>query len=414
MATYFARKAGNINAVDVWSTTPTGTASDLFSSFTNNDTLMSNSFVVTINVNTTVLEVKNDTTGGATTGGGFTLNNGITLNANIYAGSANCVTFSANSPSVATINGNIYGPPTSINIGGVVVTGTGTLNIIGSLIGGSVQSSAVYLNANGIINVTGSITGGGGGNCMGIYNQSSTGTINITGSVTGGTVAAGVGAYSGSTTGAINITGNVTANVGPGANNSSTGTITITGTVTGYLSAGAVNSSTGTLTATRAKGNGFGNGSVGLTAQVGVSASQNGLTRVYEIEYGDLGQSPTSGPVVFIDDTSNKALFYRPGLTKKTLVDSAATLDLPATNNVRNGTTYNFGSNTGTCVIPSANSVAYGVGVDNTTGTATLTPQSIWDILINNINTNNSIGERLKNSATIDSVSTQVTTIKGS
>lgn len=413
MATYFARKAGNINAVDVWSTTPTGTASDLFSSFTNNDTLMSNSFVVTINVNTTVLEVKNDTTGGATTGGSFTLNNGITLNANIYAGSANCVTFSANSPSVATINGNIYGPPTTINAYGVYVTGTGTLSITGSLTGGSVGSAAVVLNSNGIINVTGSITGGNGTNiCYGIQNSGSTGTINITGSVTGGTALGNAGATNGA--GVMNITGNVTANVGPGANNASTGTMTITGTVTGYLAAGVQNLSTGTLTVTRAKGNGFGNGSVGLTAQVGVSAGQNGLTRVYEIEYGDLGQSPTSGPVVFIDDTSNKALFYRPGLTKKTLVDSAATLDLPATNNVRNGTTYNFGSNTGTCVIPSANSVAYGVGVDNTTGTATLTPQSIWDILINNINTNNSIGERLKNSATIDSVSTQVTTIKGS
>jgi hypothetical protein len=47
MATYFARKAGNVNATDVWATTATGTASDVFSTFTSADVLVSNSFQIT-------------------------------------------------------------------------------------------------------------------------------------------------------------------------------------------------------------------------------------------------------------------------------------------------------------------------------------------------------------------------------
>jgi hypothetical protein len=50
----------------------------------------------------------------------------------------------------------------------------------------------------------------------------------------------------------------------------------------------------------------------------------------------------------------------------------------PATNNVRSGTVFGPSSElTGTCAVPAPGSVAFGVPVDATTGTAVLTPESV-------------------------------------
>jgi hypothetical protein len=45
---------------------------------------------------------------------------------------------------------------------------------------------------------------------------------------------------------------------------------------------------------------------------------------------------------------------------------------------VRNGVSYASGALTGSCAVPAASSVAFGVPVDNTTGTAVLTPAAVW------------------------------------
>ncbi|NBT07549.1 MAG: hypothetical protein EBS98_01985 [Chitinophagia bacterium] len=389
MAVYYARATGNVNGT-IWATTPTGTASNLFPSFTNADTLMANSFTVTLNVNTTVLEVRNDTANSATANGSFTLTNGVTLTSNVIVGSGSttvCVTFSQASPSTCSIVGNISALSTA-------------------------TQSSVANNSTGIINITGNCTGGAANLCNAVSNNSN-GTINITGICTGGTVANAHGAYN-ALGGTINITGS--ANGGSvsncyGAQNVGVGTINITGTATsGSLGGvGANNGSTGTLTVTRAKGNGFGNGSVGITSAVGVSASQNGSTRVSEIEYGDLGQSPTSGPIILTDSTSNVALFYRTSGGKKTLVDINNPVTLvPSSGNVRSGVSYNYGANIGSCIIPHPNSVVYGVPVDNTIGSGLLSPVTVWNALTSSIGTSGTIGERLKNISTVATVGKQL------
>ena len=117
MPTYYARKAGNINAADVWATTPTGTASNLFPSFTTSDVLMANSFAITVNVSTTVAEVRNDTTGGATAGGTFSLADSVTLTANLVqgqvTGGATIVTYGGLFPNSASIVANASSVNTS-------------------------------------------------------------------------------------------------------------------------------------------------------------------------------------------------------------------------------------------------------------------------------------------------------------
>ena len=64
------------------------------------------------------------------------------------------------------------------------------------------------------------------------------------------------------------------------------------------------------------------------------------------------------------------------------LVDSTQVGDPPLQSNVRSGIVYNFGTLTGTCAVPAAESVAVGVPVDATTGTAVLTQAAVQAALI--------------------------------
>jgi hypothetical protein len=63
--------------------------------------------------------------------------------------------------------------------------------------------------------------------------------------------------------------------------------------------------------------------------------------------------------------------------TNITLVPSTSVGDPPAISNVRSGTVYHFSTLTGTCAVPGAGSVAAGVPVDATVGTAVLTQSQV-------------------------------------
>jgi hypothetical protein len=409
MAIYYARSSGNINGA-IWATTPSGTASDLFSSFTSSDTLMANSFTINVNVNTTVLEVRSDNANSATAGGTFAMTaNGVTLAANVVAGSTNnCVTFSLASPNAVSIVGNITGGSGNVGsqAGGVVHSGTGVVNITGNVAaGGGVEATGVRFSGSGTLNITGNSTGGGSNSSVGVI-MSGNGVTNITGNILTAGAGTSANVQNSSTSGTVNITGTVTGGTHTtafGVSNTGTGTVVIVGTaIGGTAGAGVNNGSTGTVTVTRARGNGFGNGSVGLSATVGVNAVQNSATRVYEVEYGDRGQSPTSGPIILLNDTSNVVLFYRTSGGKKTLIDSSASADHPAITNVRSGIAYANNNLTGTCAVPAASSVAVGVAVDNTTGTAVLTQSNVETALAS------FSSGRLSNCATVATVGQQL------
>ena len=91
-----------------------------------------------------------------------------------------------------------------------------------------------------------------------------------------------------------------------------------------------------------------------------------------------------------------------------------ATFGQPAISNVRAGVVYGGGILTGTCAVPAAGSVALGVPVDNTTGTAILTQanvqSAVWNTLTSSLTTAGSIGERLKNAATVATTGEQLAT----
>jgi hypothetical protein len=75
-------------------------------------------------------------------------------------------------------------------------------------------------------------------------------------------------------------------------------------------------------------------------------------------------------------------------------------VDNLAPSDVRFGTSYALGTLTGTLRMPVANQVTFGVQVDNTFGNAVLTADGIWNYLVSNLNTPDSIGMRLKNVST--------------
>jgi hypothetical protein len=402
MALITSTATGNFNAGATWTGGVVPTVGD--------EARASNGHTVTITANATCDEVSNDGTGV------FTINDGVTLTANVVAksttASRNCVQFNAASPAQAFIVGNVSST-VAVNTIPVHNTSTGTLNITGNVTAGSAVSGRGALNGStGTLNITGNVIGGGASSSTGAQNPS-TGTINITGNVTAGSV--GEGAIN-QAAGTINITGDATggsASSAIGVINSSVGTISIVGKAVAASAAnahGASNGSTGLITATRAVGNAYGIGAAGGTGLAyGINtANIGGDSRVEELEYGANGAAPTFGAVKVVSGLNNKCLVTLTTSAVKTLADPSDGTGQANEADVRSGTSYALGNKTGTCAVPAAGSVALGVAVDNTFGTAVLTPAAVWDALTSGMTTSGSIGARLKNAATLDSTGQQL------
>jgi hypothetical protein len=382
MALITSAATGNFSAGATWTGGVVPTVGD--------EARASTGHTITIDVDTTCDEVSNAGTGI------FTLNDGVTLTANVTNKSTsisrNCLQFTAASPAQGFIVGNCTGG-TVTNSGGVLNSSSGTLLITGNCVGGTGGSGgtqngcfAVINSSTGTVTLTGNCTGGSGAQSNGIQNIS-TGSISITGNATGGSNT-GVGALNNST-GTVTLTGNSlggrTIASAFGCLNASTGTFTINGIATGGSvtgASGANNASTGTINLTRAKGSpyGPGNSGAGTGAAVGASNAGLGVIEIQELEFGTNGMSPTSGTGIRLKKlSSNVAVFnYVDAGSAKTLVD-ATTGQMPAATDVRDGVSYASGALTGTCAVPAAASVAFGVPVDNTTGTAALTPAAVWE-----------------------------------
>ena len=361
MATYYARKSGNINAADVWATTPSGTAAAV--TFASGDVLMANSFTITVNVSTDLGgtgEVRNDTTGGATASGSFTLADGVTLTANIYARAFACVNFSSVLPAQSYIVGNCFGSTSGGNSAhGANNTSTGNLHITGNCYG---SVGTISFPSNGA-------------------NNASTGNLYITGNCYGGTV--GAHGASNAVGGTLTLTGTALGGTGTnfGVFNAGVGSVVVAAAQGGVSGPGVSNASTGSVSVTRAVGNAYGPGNTaGLGAAVGAANVGVGVIEIERIEYGTYGMSATSGTGIRLKKANtNVAVFnYCDTAGAKTLIDATQNAAMPAASNVRSGVSYASGALTGTCAVPAAGSVALGVPVDNTTGTAVLTPAAVW------------------------------------
>jgi hypothetical protein len=333
MPTYFARKAGNINAADVWATTPSGTAAAV--TFAAGDVLMANSFAITVNVSIDLGitgQVRNDTFQSATNGGGFTLKPDQTLTAAVFPGTvASCLTFAdaGSTYVVGTINANA----TNVSTSGIINnSSTGTVFVTGSVVGSSGGANAVGItnSAGGVINVTGSVLGGSGT----AIRNSAAGTIIVTGPVEAGLGASGFG---------------------HGIFNAVAGILQIVGSVTASANLPAI-SSTNASSVVRVSGSFI----HAVNGQMPVAANRILLntTPILSITRYAVNGTGTYFDMFTADNT---------GLG-------------PSTGNVRAGVSYGGGL-VGTCAVPAAGSVALGVPVDATTGTAVLTAADVQSAL---------------------------------
>ena len=300
------------------------------------------------------------------TGGSFTLaaNYNIT-GAYIQAGSANCLTVSAAASSTLA-SCHATGSAFTLSTRAIAFSSSGTLTlngivVIGGRVGGTTSANGAHAiestSAAGTIDVTNAstVTGGSGASAYGL-NNASTGAVSATSS----TVTGGIGGSS------------------IGLNNASTGTVTVTSTTltggSGSSAYGLSNATTGTIVST---------GDITATNSASGLSSDNTAANV-KIS-GSLIGSISGRPAIYaakylIDPTPTTAKF-RQGKNGTTTYSDFFTSDnsfgQAAITDVRFGTVYASGALTGVAYIPAAGSVAFGVPVDATTGTATLTAADV-------------------------------------
>jgi hypothetical protein len=267
---------------------------------------------------------------------------------------------------------------------GINNNSTGVVTVTsGTLTGGAGFSYSLNNNSTGTVTITSSSANGGSipnGICI---NNASTGTITVTSStITGGTTQATGITNAGP--GTITVTsstvtgGNNTNAFGINNNTTSTGTVTVTSTTltggSGATASGLNNASTGTIVSTgdiTATNSANGLASASTAANVKVSgsliSSANGTPAIYAAKYL-IDPTPTTAK---FRQAKNGSTTYSDFFTADNSLGQAAITD------VRFGTVYASGALTGVAYIPSASSVASGVPVDNTTGTATLTAADV-------------------------------------
>ena len=227
---------------------------------------------------------------------------------------SNCIT-SQSAGATLTVVGNIFGNQSG---NGIIITQSATVTVIGDLTGNITTAigPAMAVAAASIINVTGNLQGGFGVNAQAI-------------------VAGGGG---GST---VNIIGNLTAGAGEAlGDNNQIQAFNITGNVNASSTRPAIVCQNTTLTT--------------------INGNLNNTSDVNAVYASRLRISPTVAQSWTFQTSGPNRLLYT----------SNALSDFPAITNVRSGVTYASGTLTGSCAIPSTSSVAFGVPVDNSTGSA--------------------------------------------
>jgi len=350
---------------------------------------------------------------GATVTGGFTkyYNSGsITITAHLVA--------SRNT--LENVNGgtiNIYGDvriPSNVITNGRTITNTsnGIINIIGNISAGtSIQSGnyAILNSSNGTISIVGNVTGGNNASAPHAVINNSNGVINVTGNVTGGAAGATYG-IANSSTGLVNVTGNVnggSANTCHGINNASIGTVNVTGIVTAGSTTGTgINSTTA--------------GIINVIGQLQATTSSNAVsstsTTATNIFSGPLINSGSRNAIYcynvqIYDDVITRYVIGVSGSNDTiTLYSPDQVTGVPSGSDVRVGTIYGPGNElTGSMYVPHPNSVSIGVAVDNTTGSAIVKPEDLWNMAITELTSSNSIGQRLSSTITSASMAAIVT-----
>lgn len=363
MATRWAVATGNWSAVSTWdggTTLPTSA-----------DDVYSNGFTVTIDQNVTVLSLQNGATTGVVAGGSFATSGTRTISANGTGFiSAAVALLAPTASSTLTLNGN------------ATSTGAGICLNLGQL---------------GTYTITGNLICNGAGAAL---QTGSANTVNITGNVTSNS--SGNGISSGGS-GTITVTGNVTNTASGAAISSSNGNISITGNVT-------ASGTTFAVSCTTTNGSPFIYGTITANTYVGMNLGGAAIKVSGPFISSATGYLPISGSALYkLTAIASNEFRFASATTGTSSLYSVDVLSGPSISDVRNGVTYSYAgtTKTGTLKVPATQYVAYGVAVDNTVGSYD-PATDFWNKQTSVLTTAGSIGERLKNTATVDTVGAQI------
>lgn len=385
MANVYAVKTGNWSDITLWNTGALPTSAD---------DVFSNTYTVTIDQDVTVLSIRNTAASPIVAGGGFILNGGLTINCTgigLTNGNTTCLTYS--STGVSYINSNITNNGSAHCL---LINSTGTLYIVGTISTNlGKYFGAIYASAACRIYITGLIRGAGSteGRCIIVTNQA---TVYITGNVAILPSSNGA-AITIDPSSAVYITGNVFYE---SFANSTTFGISSSGylNIVGSLNAQTTNGGKNVVLSTSSSAVNLFSGPF-ICSEYGFMPYQ--VVRMHLIP-------TTSSYFEFRDETTNGALAPSAIAPATRMISPASASDAPIASNVRFGTNYALGSQIGTVRIPHPNNVSFGVPVDNTFGTAVLTPSDVWNAQTSTMNTDGSIGKRIKNAATVQSTGDQL------
>jgi hypothetical protein len=413
---------------------------------TASDDVFTNTYTVIIDQNININSISNRASGSAVAGGVYISTNGISITASrSTAGIVSATSspaFIITGSNIVYMSGSIQGADV-LNGYGVRITNGGTLYITGSISSGAgpggVTDNYGLLISTGSAFIQGNLqtsnnVGNGAGACVFINN----GTASIVGNLYSATnhppIAIGAGNAQVNFSGSAFILGTSTGNMQVQLRGANTGILNYTGPVIGNNNAGigigfgtmtinitgsvySVGAATGitSTVATTINVNGpitANNSSPGIS-----STSTSGLVRVT----GPLISSANGTNAVFsprIQWISSSATYY--DIQSETfnqdviLYDPAYPITYPTESNVRSGSLYGATNQfSGSMIVPATSSVRYGVTVDNVTGSATLTPQDIFDYAVSALTGSNTIGARLQNISTTQTTAATIAAFKG-
>ena len=329
-----------------------------------------------------------NTAAGAAAGGSFVMSTVRAMTCDLRAGTTTCLNVTATTGTL-TLSGIRAVGGSAAGAHAINTNSTITIEFSEVTLTGGTNSHAMNNNGSGIISFIGSsvLVGGSGGNGYAI-NNASAGTINLSSvcAVSGG--AAGVNSFciNNASTGTINVSASCTfvgGNTGGNAlNNASTGTINVSASCTFTGSASTLayplnNASTGSVTVTNSTFTASAFANAVNIANTGADVRLSGdfldhWSGWKAVSGGKwrLGTAPTLGQTRYALAGTTDSYFTEFG-------SDYGSFGNPIAANVRSGIVYGGGNLTGTCAVPAAGSVALGVPVDATTGTAVLDPAAV-------------------------------------
>jgi hypothetical protein len=291
-----------------------------------------------------------------------------------------------------------------------------SLSITGSTNGGTTgspgtNSRPIWANSTGILNISGSVSAGINTSAGGAIYLSGNGNLNVVGNIIGPTNIGGQ-AISNATAGIVTITGSVfgsSTRAESAIANISVGTLIITGSVrAGNIAAPAISSTTaGTIIIQ-------GPISSSITA-VGVSSTSTTATNLFTGPFYNTGSfNAVYAYRMQMLSTSSQWTFDTEvaGVTK-TLTTIESITGAPSTSDVRDGVTYGLNGNlTGSLKMPNPTTVRLGVATDNTTGSAILTAEDMFNVATQTLITSGSIGNLLTGASTVQTVGATISAFK--